>query len=72
MEHDLIVISTYNEVGQRDDVIIGPIARALKTSAGRAKLAQSMANPIRTNLNYRALSRSIFQVDQLPDKGNGV
>lgn len=42
------------------------VAEYLKTSRGRARLAQSMIMPLRRRLDYTAFSRKILMVDQLP------
>lgn len=50
-----------NEVKQR---IIGEY---IKTAAGRAKLAASMIQPLRTRRDYTSVGRKTFLVEQLPD-----
>jgi hypothetical protein len=50
-----------NAVRQR---IIGDL---IKTPAGRAKLAASMTQPLRTRRDYAAVGRKTFLVEQLPD-----
>ena len=42
------------------------IARALETEEGRTALAQAMANPIRTSLDYQGVGRKLLVVDPLP------
>jgi len=42
------------------------ISEALETSEGRAALASSMANPIRTSLDYQGIARKLLVVDALP------
>jgi hypothetical protein len=42
------------------------IARALETPHGREALAQAMANPIRTSLDYQGIGRKLLVVDPLP------
>lgn len=42
------------------------IARAISTSEGRSRLAAAMAMPIRRNIEYGRLARSMMPVDQLP------
>ena len=39
----------------------------LKTPQGRAKIAQSMTQPLRTRRDYSAIGRKTFLVEQLPD-----
>lgn len=39
----------------------------IKTAAGRAKLAASMTQPLRTRRDYSAVGRKTFLVEQLPD-----
>ena len=39
----------------------------LKTPAGRAKLAKSMQQPLRSRRDYSAVARKTFLVEQLPD-----
>ena len=45
----------------------GILSKYLHTSQGRQKLAQSMANPIRRNLDYQGIARKLFPIQQLPD-----
>lgn len=42
------------------------IQKALETEEGRIALAQAMANPIRTSLDYQGIARKLFVVDPLP------
>lgn len=42
------------------------LAEMLKTEEVRIALAQSMVSPIRMELNYQAVGRKIFMVDDLP------
>lgn len=42
------------------------IAKALETEEGRVALAQAMANPIRTSLDYQGVGRKLLVVDPLP------
>lgn len=42
------------------------ISKALETEEGRAALAQAMANPIRTSLDYQGVGRKLLVVDPLP------
>jgi len=42
------------------------IAKALETEEGRQALAQAMANPIRTSLDYQGVGRKLLVVDPLP------
>lgn len=42
------------------------IAKALETEEGRMALAQAMANPIRTSLDYQGIGRKLLIVDPLP------
>lgn len=42
------------------------IAKALESPQGREALAQVMANPIRTSLDYQGIARKLFVVDPLP------
>jgi hypothetical protein len=44
----------------------------LKTRIGREQLALSMMNPLRTRLDYQAVSRKVFLIDQLPDSAKSV
>jgi len=66
MEHDVIIISPDNEVGQKDHVLLGPIGRALRSAAGRQALAASMIAPLRRNIDYQGIARKVFIVDPLP------
>jgi hypothetical protein len=47
---------------QRDELI----SRAIMTQEGKLALAQSMANPIRRNLDYHGIARRALVVDALP------
>ena len=42
------------------------IANALSSEEGRQALAMSMREPIRRSLEYQALGRKLFLVDELP------
>jgi|SRR5271166_2728300 len=42
------------------------ISKYLSNPLGRAQLAQSMANPIRRNLDYQGIARKTFLVQQMP------
>lgn len=42
------------------------IAKALETEEGRVALAQAMANPIRTSLDYQGVGRKLLVIDPLP------
>lgn len=42
------------------------IAKALESEEGRTALAQAMANPIRTSLDYQGIGRKLLMVDPLP------
>lgn len=66
MEHDFIVITADNKIGQRDDVLLGPIAKALRNPNFRSGLAASMAAPIRRSLDYQGIARRALLVEQLP------
>jgi len=43
------------------------IARYIKTAAGRARLAQTMIQPLRRRRDYTSVGRKAFYVEQLPD-----
>jgi len=43
------------------------ISRHIKTAAGRARLAASMIQPLRSRRDYSAVGRRTFLVEQLPD-----
>ena len=43
------------------------IGDLIKTAAGRAKMASSMQQPLRTRRDYSAVGRKTFKVEQLPD-----
>lgn len=66
MEHNFIIITPENKTGQRDNVLLGPIAKALRSATGRAALAASMVAPIRRSLDYHNIARRTFLVEQLP------
>ena len=42
------------------------VAECLRTREGRMRLAQSMIQPIRRGLDYTALARRVFTIEQLP------
>jgi hypothetical protein len=42
------------------------IAKALNSTAGREALVMSMVEPIRRSLEYQAIGRKLFMVDDLP------
>ena len=43
------------------------ISEYIKTPAGRAKLAASLTQPLRTRRDYTSVGRKTFLVEQLPD-----
>lgn len=43
------------------------LAEYMKTAAGRAKIAASMTQPLRSRRDYSAVGRKAFLVEQLPD-----
>lgn len=43
------------------------VAEYLMTKAGRAKLAQSMIQPLRMRRDYTAIARKVFTIQQLPE-----
>jgi len=49
-----------------DDASDAMIKRALETQEGKVALGQSMANPIRRNLDYMGVGRKALVVDPLP------
>lgn len=69
MEHDFIVITSDNQLGTRDKLaqkFNGILGNLINSSAGRAKLAASMAQPIRRSLDYQGIARRALLVDSLP------
>lgn len=69
MEHDFIVITSDNQLGTRDKLaqkFNGILDNLINSSAGRAKLAASMVQPIRRNLDYQGSARRALLVDSLP------
>ena len=48
------------------------ISEYIKTPQGRAKLAASMTQPLRTRRDYTSVGRKTFLVEQLPDGGGGA
>lgn len=69
MEHDFIVITSDNQFGTRDKLaqkFNGILGNLINSSAGRAKLAASMAQPIRRSLDYQGIARRALLVDSLP------
>lgn len=46
------------------------VSRAVLTQDGKVALAQSMANPIRRNLDYQGIARRLLVVDPLPQGVN--
>lgn len=61
MKHPLIISSDGKALGKQ-----GVIARFIRSPAGRAQLAASMAAPIRRHLNYQGIARKVFHVEPLP------
>jgi hypothetical protein len=43
------------------------IAQMLGSTTGREKLAQSMAQPLRRNLDMSSIARQVFRVESLPE-----
>ena len=67
MEHDFIVITSKGKIGQHSRSLRqNLISNLIKSAAGRQALAQSMANPIRTGLDYQGLARRCLAIDPLP------
>lgn len=67
MEHDFIVITSKGKIGQHSRLLQqNLISNLIKSAAGRQALAQSMANPIRTRLDYQGLARRCLAIDPLP------
>jgi hypothetical protein len=42
------------------------ISEYIKSSAGRTKLAMSMIQPLRARLDYQAIGRKVFLIEQMP------
>lgn len=61
MEHDIVIINSRNEIEE-----VSPLARMIKSPFGRRKLAESMAAPIRRNIDYQGIARRALVVDPLP------
>src|SRR5690606_32498466 len=55
--------------GVSDDRTDELVSRAILTQDGKVALAQTMANPIRRNLDYQAIARRLLVIDPL---GQGV
>lgn len=68
MEDDLI-ISQDNQVfdSKSDSYKYNIISRYINSPAGKARLAKSMVNPLRTRLDYTGIARRALVVDKLPD-----
>lgn len=66
MEHHVVVINSANKIGEPEENLISSY---LRTPGGRATLAASMAQPLRTRLDYHSISRKLFAVQQMPDPG---
>jgi hypothetical protein len=47
------------------DDIISKLLSNLHTKEGKAKLAMAMAAPIRRNLDYRGIARSVFNTNPI-------
>lgn len=62
MQHPIIIDSR----GKPSEDSRGPIAKYLATAKGRATLAASMIQPLRTRIDYSAVGRKCFMVQQLP------
>lgn len=64
MKHPVII----NSNGKTERIpSLGIIARYVASMAGRQNLHQSWVSPLRRNLDYSAIGRKVFLVDQLPD-----
>lgn len=74
MEHDFVVITDYDDVvdDSDDNLRQSYIAKYLGSAAGRSALAQSMAQPLRRNLDYHAIGRKTFMVQQLPQGASPI
>jgi len=66
MEHDFIIITSSNQIGTADSLNQNPISQYLKSPVGRARLAGSMVQPLRTRMDYQSIARRSLLVDQLP------
>jgi hypothetical protein len=64
-QDDEITISSTNKVEGYYDYKQGLISRFIATPAGRQKLAASMAQPLRTRIDYSGMSRRALVVDPL-------
>lgn len=53
-------------LGLTREVQEGILSEYLRTSEGRTRLAQSMAAPLRRNLDYQSIARRTFLVEELP------
>ena len=57
-----ITASKYNEEKRREAII----AYALETPEGRKALADSMTEPIKKAIEYKAIGRKLLMVDDFP------
>jgi len=63
-----MVDATTEQLGQTQEQIREQIiSQAISSVAGRQRLAQAMANPIRQRLDYQATARRSLLVDPLPE-----
>jgi hypothetical protein len=64
MEHPIIITSSGRVTSEEG--LQGFLAKYIATSMGKAMLANSMAQPLRTRLDYQAIARKVYLVQQLP------
>lgn len=62
MEHP-IIIDSYGKTQKVDKL---SLARLIRSSAGKSRLAAAMAAPIRRQLNYQGIARRALNIQQLP------
>lgn len=61
---DPIVVNSYNNIiNVQDDSLL---INAINSAKGRQSLARSMAQPLRTRIDYQSIGRKTFIVQQLP------
>jgi hypothetical protein len=67
MEHPIIITSKGKIVKRkRQEIYNNVISNYISSPHGRAALAASMAQPIRTRLSYQGIARQLLPVQQLP------
>lgn len=62
-----IIINFEGKISIRQKTVSSIIAKYLSSHAGRAKLASSMLQPLRTTTDYNSIGRKVFSVESVPE-----